>query len=73
MDGEQGDRVIYHYPRLQAMQGSAEIGEPLAASLEKVKLAGGVSCVAGEGCQRWRDGSVFPQLFAGGDANRLAR
>ena len=40
MDGEQGDRVIYHYPRLQAMQGSAEAVEPLAGPLEKVKLAG---------------------------------
>ncbi|NYF49988.1 hypothetical protein [Tunturiibacter gelidoferens] len=41
MGGEQGDRMIYHYPRLQAMQGSAEIVEPLAGPLEKVKLAGG--------------------------------
>jgi hypothetical protein len=40
MDGEQGDRVIYHYPRLQAMQGSAEMVEALAGPLEKVKLAG---------------------------------
>src|ERR1700678_1985656 len=40
MDGEQGDRVIYHYPRLQAMQGSAEMVEPLAAPLERVRLAG---------------------------------
>lgn len=40
MDGEQGDRVIYHYPRLQAMQGSAEMVEPLAAPLEQVRLAG---------------------------------
>jgi hypothetical protein len=40
MDGEQGDRVIYHYPRLQAMQGSAEVVEPLAGPLEKVNLAG---------------------------------
>jgi hypothetical protein len=40
MDGEQGDRVIYHYPRLQAMQGSAEIVEALAGPLERVKLAG---------------------------------
>jgi hypothetical protein len=40
MDGEQGDRVIYHYPRLQAMQGAAEMVEPLAAPLEKVRLAG---------------------------------
>jgi hypothetical protein len=40
MDGEQGDRVIYHYPRLQAMQGAAEMVETLAGPLEKVKLAG---------------------------------
>jgi hypothetical protein len=40
MDGEQGDRLIYHYPRLQAMQGSAETAETLAGPLERVKLAG---------------------------------
>jgi hypothetical protein len=41
LDGEQGDRVIYHYPRLQAMQGSAETVEALSvAPLERVKLAG---------------------------------
>jgi hypothetical protein len=40
MDGEQGDRVIYYYPRLQAMQGSAETVEALAGPLERVKLAG---------------------------------
>jgi hypothetical protein len=40
MEGEQGDRVIYHYPRLQAMQGAVESLEILAGSLERVKLAG---------------------------------
>ena len=40
MDGEQGDRVIYHYPRLQAMQGAAEMTESLAGALEKVRLVG---------------------------------
>jgi hypothetical protein len=40
MDGQQGDRVIYHYPRLQALQGAAEVVETLAGPLEKVKLAG---------------------------------
>ena len=40
MDGEQGDRVLYYYPRLQAMQGSAESMEVLATPLERVKLAG---------------------------------
>ncbi len=40
MDGEQGDRVIFYYPRLQAMQGSAEVAKTLAGALELVSLAG---------------------------------
>jgi hypothetical protein len=40
MDGEQGDRVLYYYPRLQAMQGSAETVKSLAGPLEQVALAG---------------------------------
>jgi hypothetical protein len=40
MDGEQGDRVIYHYPRLQAMQGAAEALEGVEGSLERVRLVG---------------------------------
>jgi len=40
MQGEQGDRVLIHYPRLQAMQGSAEEEEELASSLKKIRLAG---------------------------------
>lgn len=40
MEGEQGDRMIYHYPRLQAMQGAAESATTLAAPLEQIKLAG---------------------------------
>ncbi|HUZ94082.1 MAG TPA: hypothetical protein VMU57_04150 [Edaphobacter sp.] len=39
-EGEQGDRVIYHYPRLQPMQGAAESAEVLAGTLERVRLAG---------------------------------
>jgi hypothetical protein len=39
-EGEQGDRVIYHYPRLQPMQGAAEAGEVLAGTLQQVRLAG---------------------------------
>jgi hypothetical protein len=39
-DGTQGDRVLYHYPRLQAMQGSAETAHALAAPLESIRLAG---------------------------------
>ena len=41
MDGEQGDRVLYHYPRLQAMQGSAESVGQVEAPLERVRLSAG--------------------------------
>ncbi len=39
-DGQQGDRVIYHYPRLQAMQGSTEQASALAGPLTRMRLAG---------------------------------
>ena len=38
-EGAQGDRILYHYPRLQAMQGSSESITALAAPLECVRLA----------------------------------
>ncbi|WP_245631974.1 hypothetical protein [Edaphobacter aggregans] len=40
MGGERGDRVIYHYPRLQAMQSAAEAAETLTAPLTRIRLAG---------------------------------
>ena len=40
MEGEQGERIFYYYPRLQAMQGAEEVAEALVAPLERVKLAG---------------------------------
>ena len=42
LDGEQGDRIVFHYPRLQAIQGAAEKTESLTAdgALERVRLAG---------------------------------
>jgi hypothetical protein len=40
MDGEQGDRMIFHYPRLQAAQGSAEVADVLTSPLERIRLAG---------------------------------
>ena len=39
MQGAQGERVLLHYPRLQAMQGSAEALDTLAAPLERIRLA----------------------------------
>ena len=40
MDGEQGDRLIFHYPRLQAAQGSAEAADVLTSPLERIRLPG---------------------------------
>jgi hypothetical protein len=40
MQGAQGDRIFYHYPRLQAMQSSTEVAQPLAPPLESIRLAG---------------------------------
>jgi hypothetical protein len=37
--GTQGDRILYHYPRLQSMQASAETSDALASPLESVRLA----------------------------------
>ncbi len=41
LDGEQGDRVLYYYPRLQTMQSSTEVAEVLAGRLERWKLGAG--------------------------------
>jgi hypothetical protein len=38
MPGEQGERVIFHYPRLQAMQGAQESADSLLAPLERITL-----------------------------------
>ncbi len=39
-DGEQGDRVLFHYPRLQAMASSAEAAEVIAGPIERLRLRG---------------------------------
>ena len=38
--GEQGDQVLYHYPRLQAMESSTEMLEALTGGFERMRLAG---------------------------------
>jgi hypothetical protein len=40
MQGEQGDALFFHYPRLQSMQGAAEAAALLAVPLLHVLLAG---------------------------------
>jgi hypothetical protein len=39
LPGSQGDRILYHYPRLQSMQPSAETTDALASPLQTVRLA----------------------------------
>jgi hypothetical protein len=39
MEGEQGDRILFYYPRLQTMNGATETTEALAAPLERIRLA----------------------------------
>jgi hypothetical protein len=38
-EGQQGERVIWHYPRLQAMNGVAETNAASAGGYEKVQLS----------------------------------
>lgn len=40
VQGEQGDRVIFHYPRLQTMHGAVEKRETLVAPLDRIRLTG---------------------------------
>ena len=37
--GEQGERILFHYPRLQALGGAAEVSSPLVAPLERMALS----------------------------------
>jgi hypothetical protein len=39
VEGEQGERIFYHYPRLQSMAGSAESATAMAAPLERIALS----------------------------------
>ncbi|MGC2297849.1 MAG: hypothetical protein WA476_03530 [Acidobacteriaceae bacterium] len=39
IDGEQGERILFHYPRLQSMAGPAESATALAPPLERIALS----------------------------------
>jgi hypothetical protein len=39
IDGEQGERILFHYPRLQAMAGPAETATALVPPLERIALS----------------------------------
>jgi len=44
--GEQGDRILFHYPRLQIYLGGSEVVKPLTTPLDKVETLGRVIQVA---------------------------
>jgi hypothetical protein len=46
MEGEQGDRVIFHYPRLQTMQPPAESIGKLADTFDRIRLSGAFRALA---------------------------
>jgi hypothetical protein len=39
IDGEQGERILFHYPRLQSMAGPSEANAPLIPPLERIALS----------------------------------
>ncbi len=39
IDGQQGERILYHYPRLQSIAGPAEESTALASPLERIALS----------------------------------
>ena len=39
IDGQQGERILFHYPRLQSMAGPAEAATALAPPLERIALS----------------------------------
>ncbi len=39
IEGEQGERILFHYPRLQSMSGPAEAATALVAPLERIALS----------------------------------
>ena len=38
IEGQQGERIFFHYPRLQAMAGASESASTLVAPLERIAL-----------------------------------
>ena len=74
MEGGQGERVFFHYPRLQSLGGAAEGTSRLSTkgTLERVMLAGGVPGAAGGGWAGWGAGGLLPELLAGGGGGGLA-
>jgi hypothetical protein len=68
MEGSQGERIFFHYPRLQTMNGAEEAAVPLAGKQKtghaRIQLNGAVHGAAGHGPAGWGARGVLPQLSA---------
>ena len=62
IDGEQGERIFFHYPRLQSMAGPAESATALTPPLERIALSAAFAR-ARHRRQRRRAGRLLPQLL----------
>ena len=75
MEGGLGERIFYHYPRLQPMSGAAEQAQPLAAKdkgkLERIALKAQFLALPGHRSARRRARGLLPQLSAGKERARL--
>ena len=72
MQGSQGERIFFHYPRLQTHAGAEEAVVPLRRQRTRRADAGAaqraVSGAAGYRSTGWRTRGVLPELSARGNA-----
>ena len=77
MQGSQGERIFFHYPRLQTMSGAEEAMSPLNAKESERTIAGdaqrAISGAAGYGPAGWRTSGLLPELPARGKCAGVAR
>ena len=77
MEGSQGERIFFHYPRLQAMTGAEELISPLNAKKSEWAFAdsaqGAVSGVAGHGSIGWGTGGLLSELSTRGQCAGITR
>ena len=72
-EGQQGERVLWHYPRLQVLSGAAGDTVNATAGYETSAADCGLPSAAGEGCCGWGECRVLSELSrrAGMSASRV--
>jgi hypothetical protein len=76
MEGSQGERIFFHYPRLQTVASAQEAALPLDSKTEGRAGAGvaqrPVSGAAGDRSSGWGTGGLLPEFLASGQCAGLA-